>query len=52
MTITIFKGHGLQPWRFRVVAGNGEVVAASEGYLTRWNAKRAARKIWPDAVIR
>lgn len=51
MTIEIFKGKGVQPWRFRVKAANGEVVASSEGYLTKWNAKRAARKAFPGVPI-
>lgn len=51
MKVVIYKGKGLQPWRFRAVAANGETVATSEGYLTRWNARRAARKVFPDAEM-
>lgn len=51
MKVELFKGAGIQPWRFRVIAGNGKIVAASEGYLTKWNAKRAARKAFPTAEI-
>ncbi len=30
-------------WRWRAVAGNGEVIAdSSEGYVSRFNAERAA----------
>jgi uncharacterized protein YegP (UPF0339 family) len=51
-TIEIYKGKGLvQPWRFRVKAANGKVVAASEGYFSRWNAKRAATKVFPDTRV-
>jgi len=42
-------------WRFRLVAGNGEIVATSEGYTTPSNAQRAIRRIQetaPDAEIR
>ena len=44
-TIEIFRGEGLQPWRFRLRSTNGEIISQSEGYLTKWNAKRGARKI-------
>lgn len=27
-------------WRFRIVAGNGEVVASSEGYTSQADARR------------
>lgn len=43
--VELFKGRGLQPWRFRLVGANGEIISQSEGYLTKWNAKRGARKI-------
>lgn len=42
--IVLFKGSGKQPWRFKLVAGNGEVVAQSEGYFSRWNLRRAVKK--------
>lgn len=32
-------------WRFRLVAANGEVIAASEGYVSRENAERGARDV-------
>ena len=53
-TVHIFKGKGLvQPWRIRVVAGNGKVVSdGGEGYFSKWNAKRAARKNFPDLPIK
>lgn len=51
MRVELFCGRGWQPWRFRAIAGNGEVVAVSEGYVTKWNAKRAARKVFPTAQI-
>jgi uncharacterized protein YegP (UPF0339 family) len=38
----IYKGKD-DSYRFRVKARNGEIVIGSEGYSTKWNAKRAAR---------
>lgn len=51
MHVETFKGKGAQPWRFRLIADNHEAMAASEGYLTRWNAKRAARKAFPGVTV-
>lgn len=31
--------------RWRLVAGNGEIVAASEGYSSRANAVRSAKRV-------
>lgn len=39
---------GRQPWYLILVASNGEVVAVSEGYYSKWNAKRAAKKNFPN----
>lgn len=49
--VQVFKGSGLQPWFVRLVSANGQVLAVSEGYLTKWNAKRAARKNFPGLQI-
>jgi uncharacterized protein YegP (UPF0339 family) len=42
-------------WRWRLVAGNGQVVAGpQQSYSTRWGAKRAARRehpTWPLVVV-
>jgi uncharacterized protein YegP (UPF0339 family) len=43
--VELFKASGIQPWRFRLVGANGEIISQSEGYATRWNCKRTARKI-------
>jgi uncharacterized protein YegP (UPF0339 family) len=51
MKVQIYKGSGLQPWRVRLVSVNGEVLASSEGYATRWNAKRAATKMFPGLDV-
>jgi len=42
--VELFRGKGLQPWYLRLVAGNGKVLAVSEGYFSKFNAKRAARR--------
>ncbi len=38
-------------WYFRAVAGNGEVVAVSEMYSSRANARRQAQETFPGATI-
>lgn len=52
LQVEIFKGAGAQPWFLRLVAGNGEILAVSEGYFSKWNAKRAARKNFPGVKIK
>jgi uncharacterized protein YegP (UPF0339 family) len=48
----VYKGRGLrQRWRFRIVASNGQIVEASEGYFSKWNAKRAIRRRYGDIRI-
>ncbi len=32
-------------YRWRLKAGNGEIVAVSEGYTTQYNAKRSAELV-------
>ena len=49
--VEIYKGKGVQPWRIRPVAANGKVIMQSEGYLTKWNAKRAAKKMYPGVKL-
>jgi len=39
-------------WYVRLVAANGETLATSEAYATRWNAMRAARKNFPGLTIK
>jgi uncharacterized protein YegP (UPF0339 family) len=36
----------------RLVAANGETVAVSEAYSTRWSAMRAARKNFPGLSVK
>lgn len=50
--VHIFKGGGRHPWYVRLVASNGQVLAVSEGYWSKWNAKRAARKMYPGLTVR
>lgn len=46
MTIIAYKGRGRQPWRWRLVARNGRIIADSaEGYSTRSNLRRAATRL-------
>ena len=47
--IIIFKGK--RKWYFHAHAKNNKIVAASEGYYSKWNAKRAAKKVFPQAEI-
>lgn len=51
-TVQIFKGKGVQPWYVRLVSSNGQVLTVSEGYFSKWNAKRAARRMFPGIEIR
>lgn len=45
VTVQLVKGKGLQPWYLRMVATNGEILFFSEGYYSKFNAKRAAKKL-------
>ena len=50
--VQIFKGEGkLRRYYWRVVAANGRKTAQSEGYVTKWNARRAAHKLYPELEI-
>ena len=43
---------GANEFRFRVVAGNGEILAQGESYHHRGDCEHAARLVAPDAPIR
>ncbi len=43
--VQLFKGSGRQPWYLRVVSVNGRTITVSEGYFSKFNAKRAARRL-------
>jgi uncharacterized protein YegP (UPF0339 family) len=45
--VELCKGQGVQPWFLRLVGSNGETLAVSEGYLSKWNVQRAAKKNFP-----
>lgn len=51
MKVQIFKGRGIHPWYVRLKGANGKVLTTSEGYYSKWNAKRAARRMYPNIVI-
>lgn len=51
MKVEIFKGAGRHPWYVRVRGANGKVLSTSEGYFSKWNAKRAARKNFPGLPV-
>lgn len=40
-------------YRWRLIAQNGEIVAVSEGYTTKYNATRSAQlvKIWARVAV-
>jgi uncharacterized protein YegP (UPF0339 family) len=40
-----------QPWYVRLVADNGAILNRSEGYFSKWNAKRAAQRMYPGLRI-
>jgi uncharacterized protein YegP (UPF0339 family) len=52
VTVHIYRGAGRQPWRIRLVSDNGRILSSSEGYATKWNAKRAAKRMFPNLPIR
>lgn len=45
--INLVRGLSLL-WHYRIIAGNGEVIASSETYFSRSNADRAAEKAARD----
>jgi uncharacterized protein YegP (UPF0339 family) len=51
MRVVLFKGKGRQAWRIRLIGANNQILTQSEGYLTKWNAKRAARRIFPGVPL-
>ena len=47
-TATVYLDRTARGWRYRVRAGNGEIIATSEGYTRRASAVRAVRANHPD----
>lgn len=41
----------IQPWFLVLVGDNEEPIAVTEGYFSKWNAKRAANKNFPGIEI-
>jgi uncharacterized protein YegP (UPF0339 family) len=39
-------------WYLRVVGANGEIIATSETYATKWNARRAAKVNFPTLEVK
>lgn len=52
MTVHIYRGVGLRNWRVRLVADNGRILSISEGYFSKSNARRAARRMYPDLEVK
>lgn len=48
MKVEVFHGKGKQGWYVRLMADNGQILTTSEGYVTKWNAKRAAKRMFPS----
>lgn len=51
----VYKSKDALDWRWRLVAGNGEIVAQSEGYTSRQHARaglEAVKSIVPAAETR
>lgn len=42
--IQVFKGKGKKPWRYRIIAGNGEITEQSQGYTTKSHVMREVNK--------
>ena len=50
--IEIYRESGLRKWRWRRKSGNGKITETpGQGYVTKWNAKRSARKAHPGDPI-
>ena len=41
----------VQPWYLVVIANNGEPILLSEGYFSKGNARRAAKKNFPGVEV-
>jgi uncharacterized protein YegP (UPF0339 family) len=46
VTLEVYRGRGVQPWRWRLRARNGKIIAdGAEGYATRGSVRRAAKRL-------
>jgi len=50
--VHIWRGRGRHPWFVSLVSSNGQTLSISEGYYSKWNAYRAARRMFPGKPIR
>jgi hypothetical protein len=48
MYVRLKKGKGAKNHLVYLLSRSGDVLSLSEGYATHWNAKRAARRMFPD----
>ena len=48
--ITVYPGKR-QKWYVRLKGGNHETMNTSQGYVSKWNAKRAAKRMFPTLQI-
>lgn len=57
MRVEIFPSNYLtfpgrrRKWYVRLKSNNGETLNTSQGYATKWNAKRAAKKVFPNLQV-
>jgi len=58
MKVEIFKSDAVffrtvsrYKWFVRLRAGNNQIMTTSKGYTRRWNAERAAKRMFPDVPI-
>lgn len=47
----IWPGLGRQKWRWRLLAGNGKIIASGEGYASHSNVRRAVDTIQKAASV-
>lgn len=45
------SGRGAQPWRWALVAGNGETIASGEGHGSQHDAARAVETVRECALV-
>lgn len=50
MRVEILKGQGRHPWFVKLVGANGQTLSISEGYYSKWNARRAAKRMFPGLM--
>lgn len=50
--IELYKGRGAKPYRFRVVAGNGEIIGQGQGYTRKRDSRRGAQRAHPGVPVK